>query len=108
MFKPAPFQPMLMPRNPVAPVAYSRFALWQPRTIQRARPRPSSPPRARPRPTSPTWPSACAKPASGDYRYSMPVPARPVRLMRVVLNAVSAASTPSAACVMAPLSSNPL
>ena len=36
MFKPTQPQPMLMPRNPVAPVAYSRFALWQPRTIQPA------------------------------------------------------------------------
>lgn len=36
MFKPTQPQPMLMPRNPVAPVAYSRFALWQPRAIQPA------------------------------------------------------------------------
>ncbi len=40
MFKPVQSQPMLMPRNPVAPVAYSRFAFWQPRAIQPA-PRPA-------------------------------------------------------------------
>jgi hypothetical protein len=40
MFKPVQSPPMLMPRNPVAPVAYSRFAFWQPRAIQPA-PRPA-------------------------------------------------------------------
>ena len=45
MFKPTQPQPMLMPRNPVTPVAYSRFALWQPRTIQpAARPAPADQP----------------------------------------------------------------
>ncbi len=36
MFKPVQTQPVLMPRNPVAPVTYSRFAFWQPRAIQPA------------------------------------------------------------------------